>query len=236
MNGYFPDCLTRVLNSAETVEQNLFVPAWAPVYECRTIEEFNAVLEAEILILNVQFRFNACAHGDWVSPHVWYRINSATGNEDKPEYFRPLSSWLLKDPVGFVPSLQELEEEVRWRRRLVQILSTEAIPNKTIDELHTFYVREACKDVTNYKTLLWEWFKSGLPCDQEEWTFNSTEERKGFRARIKQQRFNLLEARQRFEIFRKTGAPEFLTEFAAGQSLQEKRILDQMHQALNLCS
>ncbi len=234
----FPDSLLSTINSTEVAEQYLFVPAWAPVYNCLTIDEFNALLIAEVGILNARYRFNAVAHGDWVATDVWYRISSAIGNEDEknPDHLRPLNSWVLKDPIGFVPNEKELQDEVRWRKRVAKLWSSECVPNKSLDELHSYYVREACKDMCCYERLLIDWYRSGLFCDQEEWIFSSAEEKKNFRQQIKRQRFNVLNMREKLELFQKTGAPKFLISLAAGQSLREKRILNQMHDALSICS
>lgn len=242
MTLMFPPGILSTINSTEVAECNLFVPAWAPVYDCRPIDDFNALLVAEIDILKTRFRFHSEAHGDWVATNVWYRISPAIGNEEEKEgakdkvYMRPLNSWFLKDPVGLVPCEKDLEAEVVWRRRVAKLCSSECVPNTSLDELHSYYVREACKELCSYERLLREWQRSGEYCDQEDWGFISAAEKKTFREQIKLQRLNALNMKEKFELFRKTGAPEFLITQSAGMTLREKKILERMHDAVSICN
>ena len=234
MKNYFPSRLLKGIRQAEQTPRCEFVPQWVSVYECMSIQQFNAILRAEVLSLRIRYRYSATCHGDWVSLSSWYRVNSAIGNENKPEWERPLNSWVLKDPVGYVPSCEELETETTWLTKL-SVLLKEQFVAKTVAELHSSYVRESCKDMVNYERLLFEWRTAGSPVDQEDFSFSSAESRKVFRAKLKQQRNNMLDAKKKLELYRKTDAPEFLISSAAGASLREARLLEQMYTALSVC-
>lgn len=227
-----PKKLVSAIHAFGLQEQMRFEPNWAAVYENWPIEHFNALAMAEICTLRLRFRFTANCHEDWVSPLSSYRIAAAIGNDDSVEHERPLNSWVLKDPVGLVPSPDDLEEEIEWRSRLSKILHNNEIAEKTLKELGAWYVREACREVVMYERLLLEWYRLGAYEDQAGWSFGSSGNRKEFRAKLKYQQLNIADARKKLELYKRTGAPDFLIGRAADQSFREKKILDQMYAAL----
>jgi hypothetical protein len=218
--------------ASDNLSEWRFEPNWVSFYESMPIEEFNAILEAEILMLRVRYRFSANSHGDWVCPHSWYVIASAIGNINEKEHMRPLNSWALKDPVALVPTMECLKEEVSWRKILAKSFFKGELVETSLDNVVSSYIREACKEMLICERLLLEWRRLGGGEDQEDWTFESEADKKLFRSKMKYQRRNMMDARTKLELFRKTGAPEFLICQASGQSVREKEMLDKMHEAL----
>lgn len=219
-----------------TMEQGVcFDPLWATVHQQTAIEDFNATLELQILLLHTKYRLNPPALADWVSTKSRYKVSKPIGNEEElgkeSEEFRPLNSWILKDPVGMIPSKEEIIEETEWKNFVSRTLFGKQL-SWHIDDVHGSYVRQACAEVLCFERLLIEWRHFGSVNDQEEWSFSSKEERTQFRGDVKRQRINVLNAKQKLELFQKNNAPDFLISQAAGAGLREKRLLDQMQVAL----
>ncbi len=212
-----------------------FEPNWVSRYLQVSTFELNALFEVEIFGYRLRYRFSPNSHSDWVCPHSWYRLNSAVGNPDASDYLRPLNSWILKDPVGFIPSEEDLVEETTWRRTLPKRFRVGRWQEATFQQVRAYYVREACREMVQYQRLLLEWSHVGRKQDQEEWSFGSPQNRATFRRNMKLQQKNVLEAKRKLEFLQQNHAPSFLTAYASGQLLQERQILDKMHEALLVC-
>jgi hypothetical protein len=230
-----PVQLLEAINIAKNEERNTFSSEWVKVCEGFLIEELNSFLEGECLALRNKFKFNPLEHEDWISAQVWYIVGPAQGATGNSDTTRPLNSWILKDPVAPVPTTEQIFEDLAWRNPLMKALSKTTEPSKTYEELHREYVWEACKQVTNFSQLLQAWVDIGSPYEQEQCIFRSKDEKVLLRRAIKVQRYAMLETRRKLELYVRTGAPSFLIEQAAGSSFREKKLLDQMHNALSIC-
>lgn len=231
-----PKNLLRAMCSAAE-ESPAFCPLWATVHEQDSINHLNATLQSQILFLRVRYEFNPLALGDWVSTKSWYRVSVPITSEGRQsrelEELRPLNSWVLKDPVGIIPSVDEITEETEWKNSVSASLFGKYL-SWHVDDVHSSYVRQACAEVLACERLLIEWKRYGSVYEQEGWMFCSTEERKKFCLAVKRQRINVLEAKKKFELFRKNHAPKRLVSQAAGANLLEKRLLEKMQEVLML--
>lgn len=209
-----------------------FDPGWCRVHEQASVECFNSILQAKILLLHAEYRFNAPALADWVSTKSSYMLGVPIGNEkglkNLSQQTRPLNSWVLKDPVGMLPSFDEIKEETEWKNSVSQNVFNGKAEVWHVDEVHSSYINQACAEVLCFERLLIDWRNLGCILDQEQETISSKEERLHFRQAVKRQRINVLAAKEKIESYRKYAAPDFLVAQAAGASLHEKRLLDQM--------
>jgi hypothetical protein len=234
MDISFPKNLVQAINIAQKQERNTFSAEWVEVCEGFLIEELNSFIQGECLALRNKFNFYPLEHEDWVSVQRWYAVEPAEGAVGDAETLRPLNSWILKDPVAFVPSTKEIQEDLAWRNPLMRDISKVPVRPKTFEELHREYVWEACKQVVKFSKLLQEWVEIGSPYQQEQCIFRRKDEKVELRRAIKVQRYAMADAWKKLELYIKTKAPTFLIEQASGKSFREKKLLDQMRNALSI--
>lgn len=185
-------------------------------------ESFNAMVADHITILRAQYGFDPCEHSDWVQPEVCY--TKAFPGEKHSTH--PLNSWLLKDPVSFVPSFKHLREQFEWYEEYV-LFSKNKVPALTAEEVQDSYVVKACEDFASYASLLSLWRNYGSPRDQWECTIGLNHRQvKKVQA---YQHHNVLTAKIIMDGFESLYAPRFLKVQAMGAHAKEVAIHDQFY-------
>lgn len=229
--------MNRCMKRAEPEHAPVFNSLWQPVYEAYSVSEFNALIEAHMLFLYKKYQFVTGGERGWVSPHAWYRFGS--GPEAPGDYKRPLSYWAITEQVLRLPSEAEIEQELIWRKLLALKCNTarrrkEPLEDIHYEDVHGSYVRDICHQMMRFERLLQKWAQIGKPRFQDECFFNLKKDKEVLRHAMRAQNLNLLDAKRRFELFKKVDAPRFVLEIVRMQIQYEISVMTGLTRAAML--
>lgn len=231
MSGLFPKKLLETINQTPEGALYRFESCFVQLYACRSVREFNAYLASAITFFHEGHGFYMMEHGDWIHAGAWQEVQL----DGKITVEQPLSSFLLKDPVGMLPTEKELEEEYLWRKSIACLYPKGKVQDLEIDDLHLSYLVLACRQMCAYQKLLKAWVDVGKPMYDEQCLSENMRQKKRLKENLKVQRIRILDLKKHLELLYKTAAPGFMISLVAGQSLREKRIIDQMHEVIRMC-
>ncbi len=231
MGELFPKKLLETINHTPEGALYGFESCFVHMYACRSVKEFNAHLASAVTFFHEHYGFYMMEHGDWIHASSWQEVQLNV----QIAVLQPLSSFLLKDPVGLVPTEQELEEECLWRKSIACLYPKGKIQDVEIDDVHISYVALACRQMCFYQKLLKAWVDIGRPMYDEQCLPENIRHKKRLKDNLKIQRLKMLDLKKHLELLYRTSAPGFMISLVAGQSLREKRIIDQMQEVIRMC-
>ncbi len=204
-----------------------------------TIDSFNSLLSIHISLLREKYDYAEAEHEDWVSSDknlsqytvVDEAYKEKQENKRKQE-IRLLDSWTLRMPISFVPSEDEIKEEMYWRKSN-KVLFANLLPQaNTIEILQDCYIFAACFDVRSHDTLLEKWTSLGRPLSQE---VASTIDGVDFlKQKVQEQRCNVEVSTLALRGLCNWDAPQFLLDRASGRLCLEEKIHAQIKYAIRL--
>jgi hypothetical protein len=219
------DCIGRtpIVNHRKISAERLELYAQAPS------EHFNAVVADQVSIFRSQYGFEPCEHSDWVFPARQYKKK----REGKPDVIQVLNSWMMKEPITYVPTLKHLKEEFDW---LAEYSYSAGSANKKINTpevLQEMYILRVCDELHEFVEHLRDWREVGMPREQSEcFTGLSRSQIKSTRT---YQKHNVLSAKQAEEKVVALYAPRFVAVATKAAHAKEVVIYDQLGEAMRNC-
>lgn len=229
MDYKLPQSLVNVLKRTPVLSVAKLSPDREWLYTALTPEHFNAIVEDRVTALCAQYGFNAPEHSDWVDTTRVYIGREMEGLDPFLGTIanRPLNSWVLKDPIIYVPSISKMKELVEHIRSMAENETKQNLVPPTSECINESFVKLACKQIRDLKSLLSAWRESQSPKEQVECHNASHSQIKDM---LSEQGKNLLASKKKYDLFEKLKYPEFFLDIFGYKVVQDRLVLEQLRQ------
>jgi hypothetical protein len=220
------DCISRI----EVLRGHRVTEGRVWLYVQSDPEYFNEIVADNIALARSRYGFSPVEHSDWVYPALSYLGGGWGGDSNQP---RPLNSWILKNPVSFVPTCAQIREQYEWCAEYLRASSDKTIHLAAEEELQEKYVARVCGEFSDHIKLLAHWREIKSPREQQECYTGMTGRQ--VKVMVNAQLENTLSAKRVKENYEQVLAPEFLIESATAHYAMEAEILRQLQGSMRYC-
>lgn len=225
-----PSHLVAAINAVKPFSFERFIPEEAWLYAASSPDYFNEILADRVALLHAQYGFNPPEHGDWVCADVVYLISGRLSMGSEKSFVYPLSSWDLKEPIDYLPSLEEMLE---LHFRMVKTIKDDGDLTTrpvTVEDIQEIRINTACQQLRDCETLLKLWVNRQSPRDQEQ-CFSSLG-RKQIKQMLEHQDESINFAQEKLALFSTLEYPQFILDECHAKLYRECRISDQLKEVL----
>ncbi len=230
MNYHFPTGFMEAVQGVERKRYERLQKGRAWLHAASPPEYFNAILRDRVELLNAQYGFNAPEHEDWVDPSVLYFMARGKDESDVSSFGRPLNSWILKNPVDFLPSIEEIKELAHCMHTGLVRSADKTLSAPSADQLHENFIETACLQLRDTFVVLSYWREAGQPREQS-FRF-PTLTRKDIKKVLDSQNRNMDNASRRLHIISKASYPQFMLDRYRANLAQDQQIFGQIKELL----
>lgn len=230
MNLSLPSRLVTAMEAVKRKRLHFFTPEKAWLYTASSPEFFNAIVEDRLGVLYAQYGFNPPEHEDWVHPEIIYSVGYGLQSEEIAGSYHPLNSMFLKNPIAFVPTLEEMLEFAEHSRMIAMSISDKTGKALTAEEIHDRYVEMACLQLKYCESLLQSWREMGMPREQRD-CLPLPCISQGKKLLVTQQH-NVDSVKRNYENLRRNLFPQFILDRYFAVLLREEKIFDELKEML----
>ncbi len=225
-----PSRLVAAIDAVKSVNFGKFALNRTWLYAASSPEYFNEVLADRVAVLYAQYGFNPPEHGDWVCLDVVYLISARLNFETEKNFVYPLSSWDLKEPISYLPSLEDMLELSFCIKKSFKDEQDQTKMPVSVEDLQERRIQTACQQLRDCQTLLRLWVGRQSPREQEQCFFSLT--RKAIKQMLSDQDESINFAHKKLSLLSSLRYPQFILDECQAKLCRECMISDQIKEVL----